>query len=163
MIKMRFLLLSLCAITLSFSAFCQQKTTKAGTMKWISDKINRYGLRVDVSSSNDQALEYLRVEGDKNHPVLVERVEYSTDYEEDYVHFDEVSGVDSVYDATNVIPNGLKITAHTADESTQSNMHFGTAILRLNWNAEPGLYSRMLKAFKALAEFNYGSNNAEAY
>ncbi|MDR3681333.1 MAG: hypothetical protein P4L41_15310 [Flavipsychrobacter sp.] len=161
--RFQLFLLLFCILGWHSNANGQAKTDKNTTIKWLTDKINRYGLRVDVSDNLDQAFEYSRVTGDKHHPVLVERIEYSTNYEEDYVHFDEVSGVDSVYDATNVIPDALKLTARTADKSTMSNMHFGTAVLRLDWNAEPGLYSRMLKAFKALAEYNYGGTTAEAY
>ncbi len=159
----RLFLLSVCIMGLHTNAYSQAQTDKNGTIKWLTDKINRYGLRVDISDNRDQAFEYNRVTGDKHHPVLVERIEYSTNYEEDYVHFDEVSGVDSVYDATNVIPDAIKISARTADKSTMSNMHFGMAVLRLDWNAEPGLYGRMLKAFKALAGYNYGNTTAEAY
>lgn|GEM_PF-6856121 len=155
--------LLLCACAWHVPIWGQSKATKEETIKWISDKINRYGLRVDESDNKDNAYAYLRVTGDKRHPVLVDRIEYSRDYEEDYVHLDEVDIVDTVYDATNHIPYGLNVHARTAEISTIPNMHFGSVILRLNWKAEPDLYNRMYKAFKALATFNYGGDSHEAY
>jgi hypothetical protein len=160
---MRYCLTFLLVIFLSVPALCQQKASKMETVKWLVDKINRYGLRVDVSDNRDNVSEYARVMGDRRHPVLTERLEGSRDYEEDYVHFDELLRVDTTYDATNLIPYGLILTSQTADKSTMSNMHFGTAVLRLNWDAEPDLFGRMYRAFKVLAAYNYGTEKSEAY
>ena len=145
-------------VLLNFSTKAQ---TKEETIKWITDKIIQCQLKNNVICRDNDGSNF-RIGVENGHETVVLYVnlvyQFSTNNQqiESEASWDDITNANICSDCSNcnVIPINVYLKSGTLRGTRAgSSNHIA---LWMDWNAEPDLQNRMLKAFNHLAELNGG-------
>jgi hypothetical protein len=153
--------IALAILVLMLNSYSLKAQTKEETIKWIVEKINKYGeTKTDISEKNDEATKTsFTSDGGK---IKIKYIDYTTSafsFEEN-IDFNEITNAEKISAKTIVLTSSRDLIATQIGPGEQ-NGHIvickgGCNMFRLylNWDAEPNLVNRMEKAFTTLISFS---------
>ncbi len=131
------------------------KPSKEETIKWITDKVNAYGNVIDVFFK----VPYITTLIDGK---LTCKMNGGSTYSTEIVNIFDISSIEDDYRPrfVHLLTNGQRVqySGNTYDKNSKEFF-----ILQLNWDAEPNLKDRMIKAINNLIEYNKENQTKETY